>query len=69
MYRINILGGNNVTLGYRYAFLKKDIKEMMNLFKKSECKFTVEKFIHIHGSVFCWSKDELPKDIQDIFFC
>lgn len=69
MYRVIVKdsGRNgNATLGARYCFRKKSLVRLITLFTKSDCDFTVEKFIRIHGDVFCWSDSVISEKIWDM---
>ena len=66
MYRITVKTTgkySNVCVGSRYCLTKKDARKLVNSFFKSECNFTVEKFIRIAGTVFCWSDYEVEDSI------
>lgn len=58
MYRIIVKNRgkyNNVTMGCRYCFTKKSAKRLIDLFFTTECDIEVEKLIHIHSDIFCWT--------------
>jgi hypothetical protein len=66
MYRITITTPgkyNNISLGARYCFTKKDARKLAKLFFEGGANMTVEKFIHITGTVFCWSDSEVEDNI------
>lgn len=69
MYRVIVKdsGRNgNATLGARYCFRKKSLVRLITLFTESDCDFTVEKFIRIHGDTFCWSDSVISEKIWDM---
>ena len=56
MYRINVLDGgkyNNVTIGYCYVLTKRQAKNFLKEVVKWGCDFEIEKFIYLHGGIFC----------------
>lgn len=69
MYRVIVKdsGRNgNATLGARYCFRKKSLVSLIALFTESDCDFTVEQFIRIHGDIFCWSDSVISEKIWDM---
>lgn len=69
MYRVIVKNSGrngNATLGTRYCFRKKSLVRLITLFTESDCDFTVEKFIRIHGDTFCWSDSVISEKIWDM---
>lgn len=56
----------NIMMGARYCFRKKSVAQLIVLFTKVECAFTVEQFIRIHGDTFCWSNSNISAKIWDM---
>lgn len=54
---------NNVILGTRYCFTKKSAAKLAARFYMSECDYEIEKFVHIHDDVFCWSKAQVSSKV------
>lgn len=69
MYRVIVKDSGrdgNVALGARYCFRKKSIVRLITTFTECDCDFTVEKFIRIHGDIFCWSDSAISEKIWDM---
>ena len=69
MYRVIVKDSGrygNITLGARYCFRKKSVALLIAMFTDRDCNFTVEKFIHIHGDIFCWSDSAISEKIWDM---
>lgn len=59
MYKVTVVTSgihNAVELGSRYCLTKKAVEKLVQLFQDLECGIKVEKFIHITGSCWCWTK-------------
>lgn len=66
MYRITVKTTgkySNVCVGSVYCLTKKDTRELVNVYFKSECDFIVEKLIRVAGTTFCWSDYEVEDSI------
>ncbi len=66
MYRITVKTTgkyHNVCVGAVYCLTKKEARELVKMYFKSECDFTVEKFIRVGGTIFCWSDYEVEDSI------
>lgn len=66
MYRITVTTHgkyNNIPLGTSYCLTKKDTRKLVKLFFENEAKITVEKFIHVADTIFCWSDYEVEDNI------
>lgn len=69
MYRVVVKDSGrdgNVAFGARYCFRKKSVASLIALFTECDCDFTVEKFIRIHGDIFCWSDSAISEKIWDM---
>ena len=58
MYRVVVKSrgkDNNVTLGARYCLTKRSVVNLAATFESCECEYDIEKFVRIHGDIFCWS--------------
>ena len=58
MYRVVVKSrgkDNNVTLGERYCLTKRSVVGLAVIFESCECEYDIEKFVRIHGDIFCWS--------------
>ena len=69
MYRVIVKDSGrdgNVTLGARYCFRKKSLVSLITTFTECDCDFTVEKFIRIHGDIFCWSDSVISEKIWNM---
>ena len=67
MYRIKPLDTGkyqNVEAGYRYCIRAKDVVDLIRLFKRYDCKYTIEKLVRV-DLVFFWSStiEEFSKKI------
>lgn len=68
MYRVVVKSRGkhgNAGLGTRYCFTKRSVIELAVAFTESECEFEIEKLIHLHGDVFCWSAADVSEKIWD----
>ena len=66
MYRVVVESKgkyNNAILGARYCFTKRSIISLASLFMSVECECKVEKFVHLHHDIFCWSDTEVGSDV------
>ena len=56
MYRVNVLTTgkrDDVKTGYRYCLRKKEMIDLLRFFFLDlDCDVKVEKFIHIHDTIF-----------------
>lgn len=69
MYRVIVKNSGrygNITLGARYCFRKKSVALLIAMFTERDCNFTVEKFIHLNGDIFCWSDSAISEKIWDM---
>lgn len=54
MYKITVISSElGARCGSRYCFFKKSAKELVDLFIKTKCEFTIEKLGHV-GDTFFW---------------
>lgn len=62
MYRVTVKSRgkyNNAVMGARYCLTRRSAIRLTALFIKDECDLTVEKWIRVHGDIFCWSGSEV----------
>ena len=60
MYKVEILTSgkyNNVMVGNRYCFTRRETQKMVNAFLELGCELDVTKLIRCGGTVFCWGYD------------
>lgn len=58
MYRVVVKSRgkhNNAVLGARYCLTKRSVIDLAVSFELLECEYDIEKFVRIHGDIFCWS--------------
>lgn len=71
MYRITVKSRGkygNVLPGPRYCICKKTAKRLIDLFYVDDkCVITVEKWIRIHGDVFCWTDIDDTDSVLNYF--
>ena len=68
MYRVVVKSKgkhNNVIPGARYCFTKRSVVSLAVTFTKMECEFEVEKLVHLHGDIFCWSTSNISWKIWE----
>ena len=71
MYRIIIKSSgkyNNARPGERYCFTKKSAIHLIQIFLDHECEIEVEKFVRLHGDVFCWTDYDEDDKVFD-YYC
>ncbi len=68
MYRVIVKSKgkhNNAIPGARYCFTKRSVIGLAVTFTRAGCEFEVEKLIHLHGDIFCWSATDVSWKIWE----
>lgn len=71
MYKIIIKSSgkyHNARVGERYCITKKSAINLIQTFLDCECDIEVEKFVRLHGDIFCWTDDDEGDKVFDYYY-